>query len=479
MTDRARVRIPYGAETLEARLPEQTRIVRPPAPFAPLADVPAAVRAALAEPIAHEPLARLVGPRSKVTIAVDDPAIPPVDTDPATLKGIIVATAIEELARLGVARENITVLVAIALHRKWTERELARVLGEELVLTLGDRHLRNHDAEDPEQLVHLGETERGMEVELNRAVLESDQLIYVNVTWTPFNGGWKSVGVGLSTFRSIRYHHRPFPRARGTSVMDVRRSSFPKILGEIGAVIERELARRGRRVLQVETVLNSAWPQQPCQILAGHPPDVHERTIATLLEQFTVEVEGQSDVLVAGLPSCHDPYARYSVQNPIQVAHGANGFVLGMHQDAPVVRPGGILVVAHPCDGAIDADRHPSYVEMYQRLLPRTLDPVELWDRYAEDFARRPEYRHKYRHAYAFHGTHPFFLWTQTGTLRRYLSDVFVAGARDPEAARRVGLTPFDSIESALAEAERRLGQGYSLTYQQTPPISLPRVRTP
>jgi hypothetical protein len=439
--------------------------------------VPAAVRAALAAPIGHEPLAKLVGPESRVTIAVDDPAIPPVDTDPPTLKGQIVATLLEELGKLGVRPENVTVLVAIALHRKWTESELSHTLGQELVYRLGYRRLRHHDAEDPADQMHLGETERGMEVEVNRAVVESDQLIYVNVSWTPFNGGWKSVGVGLSTFRSIRYHHRPYPRASGKSVMDVRRSSFPKIMGEIGAVIERELAARGRRVLQIETVLNTAWPQQPCQILAGHPPEVHARTVDTMLEQMTVEVDGQSDVLVAGLPACHDPYSRYNSMNPIHVAHGANGFVLGMHQNGPLVREGGILVIAHPCDGAIDPERHPSYVELYEKLLPKTLDPVDLWEHHAEEFAHRPEYVHKYRHGFAFHGAHPFFLWSQTGFLRRYLSGVFVAGARDPEAARRVGLEPFASIEAALAESSSRLGRGHSTTYQHFPPLSLPRLR--
>ena len=473
-----RQQIPYGSGWLEVDLPEQTRVLRPPAPRPPLQDIPGAVRAALAEPVAHEPLARLVGPASRVTIAVDDPAIPPVDTDPPTLKGIIVTTIVEELVRLGVRPENITVIVAVALHRKWPPMELARVLGEDLVLKLGYRRLVCHDAEDPEQLVHLGETERGMEVEINRAVLDSDQFIYVNVNWTPFNGGWKSVAVGLSTFRSIRYHHRPFPRASGKSVMDVRRSSFPKIMAELGAVIEREVARRGRRLLSVETVLNTAWPQQPCAVFAGHPPQVHEHTLAALLDQSTLEVQGQSDVLLAGLPDTHDPYSRYSTINPIQVAHGMAAFVLGMHQNARLVREGGILVVAHPCVGRIDDVKHPSYVEFYERLLPRTHDPVELWDLFSEDFAHRPEYLYKYRHAYAFHGSHPFFLWNQTSFPRQYLSGLFLAGAQDPEAARRVGLTPFPTVEAALAEAERRLGQGYSITYHHTPPLSLARVAT-
>ena len=466
----------YGAGSLDAELPERTRVISPPAPLPPIADIPRAVRDALAQPIEHEPLDKLVGPSSRVTIAFDDPAIPPVDTDPPTLKGIIVGTIIQELVRLGVLPENITVMVAIALHRKWATTELARVLGDDLVLKLGYRQLVHHDAEDPEQLVHLGHSERGIEVEVNRAVVDSDQLIYVNVTWTPFNGGWKSIAVGLSTWRSIRYHHRPFPRASGKSVMDVHRSAFPRIMNDLGAVIQAELARRGRRALSVETVLNTAWPQQPCAIYAGHTPQVHEQTIQTLLEQSTVDVPEQADVLVAGLADTHDPYSRYSVINPIQVAHGTAAFALGLNQNAPVVRGGGILIVAHPCVGRIDELRHPSYVEFYEQLLPRKLDPMEMWEFFADDFAHRPEFVHKYRHAYGFHGAHPFFLWSQTRFPSRYLAGVFLAGAQDPEAARRVGLTPFPTVEAALEEAERILGQGCSVAYHQTPPVSLARV---
>ena len=48
-------------------------------------------------------------------------------------------------------------------------------------------------------LVYLRETERGFEVEVSRALMDANQLIYINNTRSPFNGGWKSVVVGLSS----------------------------------------------------------------------------------------------------------------------------------------------------------------------------------------------------------------------------------------------------------------------------------------
>ena len=86
----------------------------------------------------------------------------------------------------------------------------------------------------PDELIFLGETHRGFEVEVNRAVTDSDLFIYLNITHIPFGGGWKSVAVGLGTFRSIRHHHRPFPFASGKSVMDPKISSFHKLVWEQG-----------------------------------------------------------------------------------------------------------------------------------------------------------------------------------------------------------------------------------------------------
>ena len=73
-------------------------------------------------------------------------------------------------------------------------------LGRKIVLQFGYNQLYSHDAEDPEQLVHLGYTKRQWDVEVNRVVVDSDQLIYLNTMWAPFNGGWKSTAVGLGTF---------------------------------------------------------------------------------------------------------------------------------------------------------------------------------------------------------------------------------------------------------------------------------------
>ena len=461
--------IAYGEERIFARLPERTRTLAAPRPLAALPDPARAVREALADPIAHDQIPKLVGPSSRVLIAFDDPVIPQLPMKRPDFRELAIPILIQELEKAGVRRRNITLVCANGLHRKWTPSELATILGTELVQAFGPSHLYCHDAEDRENLAFLGETERGLEVEVNRAVVDSDQVFYVNITSLPFHGGWKSVAVGLSSFRSIRHHHRPFRAASGKSVMDARRSSFQKLVWELGSVIEEHLARKARRIFTIESVLNTAQPAELIAVAAGHIPSVHDKILDALYRQQVVEVSGQADVAIYGVPN-QAYYANLSRINPILVRNQALSYSFGLYQQRPLVREGGIAIFVHPCLRQFNARHHPSYVELFDRYLPETQDPFELWELLAEDFAHRPDYVHRYRFAHGFHGVHPLILWGQGAFALRYLGRVFLAGARDPEAARRCGFEPFGTLAEALAEAEASLGKDCAITYQAVPP---------
>lgn len=470
-------KISFGDTLIEAKFPERTRILRPPEPLPPLKNPEQAIRDALASPLDHEPLSRSVGPRAKVTIAFDDPCMPMVPMRSPDFREMTITILLEELDKLGVPKQNIQLICANALHRKWTRRELSTILGTKITQTFGPSHLYCHDAEDSESLLFLGETERGFEVEVHRAVFESDLFIYVNVTNSAMNGGWKSIVVGLSSFRSIRHHHRPFPGASGKSVMDHKHSSFQKLLGEMGKLVDRELDKRGRRILTLESVLNTAIPSELIAVFAGHPVKTHEETLKVVDKQQVLSVQGQSDVMVYGLSNQMDHYSKLSTINPILVRNLGLSYSFGLYHNKPVVREGGILILAHPCPRVFHPLHQPSYQELFEEVLPQLQDPYEIWDLYSEDYAHRLEFVHKYRYAYAYHGTHPLILWGQGAFPIRYVSRVFLAGASDDEAARRLGFEPFASLEEALLEAENILGKDCSITYQPMPPFYISSVQ--
>jgi hypothetical protein len=74
---------------------------------------------------------------------------------------------------------------------------------------------------------------------------------------------------------------------------------------------------------------------------------------------------------------------------------------------------------------------------------------------------------HKYRYGFGFHGVHPLILWGQGAYGLRYVGKVFMAGAKDPEAARLLGFEAFATVEEAIAEAQRLIGKDCSISYPE------------
>lgn len=460
-----------GDGVIEAELPDDLRILTAPPSLPALDDPWQSVREALRSPVDHLPLSELVGPASKVTIAIDDLTIPVVPMEP-DFRRVALEVLLEQLHAAGVSPENVKIVVANALHRQWTRSELSTALGPLLSL-LPPQRLFNHDACDPDQLVFLGETDRGFEVELNKLVLDSDQLIYVNCTPSPMNGGWKSVMVGLSTFRSIRHHHRPFPFAHGHSIMDPQKSAFHRLLAEMGKVLESHLEPKGRRLFSLEFVPTGTVPAGIAGVHAGYPPSVHQHTLAQLAQQQRLEVDGQADIGIWGLPN-RDPYSALSTINPILVANLACSYTFGLFSNKPLIREGGVAIFANPMQVQW-ARHHASYPELWDEL-DRTIDPIELWDELAEDFAARPEYVYAYRRRFSFHGAHPLFLWGQSRAPRKHLGRIIFCGGDDPAPVERMGFTWARTVEDALAIAESDVGANASTSLVELPPVFIPHV---
>jgi hypothetical protein len=457
-----------GTRKILAHLPiERTRVVpKPPPPAVPLPDTAAAFRHALAHPIGMQPLEKLVGKGAKVTIGVSDGRDPHYHPEDQDLRILGLPILLELLAHYGVRAEDIQIKVANALHRMWTRNEMIHILGPKLPYTLGGR-LSCIDSTDTNQFVNLGMTKRGMEVAVHRSVFESDLFIYISTPAAFFQGGWKSILVGMSNWESIRYHHRPWPFASGHSVQDPKKSSFHKLLNEMGGLVDDELERQGRPpIMKIEGVLTTRRPQKYAAIDAGLITPVREMHLDLLISQLVTEVEGQTDVLLVGMPD-GDTYSRLSIFNPIHCRNKALSALFNAYHENPLVRKGGIFIVANPFEPKFSMLNHPSYYALYHEVLPTMQDPVKVWDTYAEEYAHRPEFVHKYRNGFAFHGAHPIILYCQGLYALNHLGGVFAAGVsnENSEVARRLGFEPFPTIEAALREAEMRLGKNCTITY--------------
>ena len=509
-------RVFHRGETLiSARLPAGTRVVYPPPPLPVLPDLDGAIDAALDHPLGMDPFDALLRPGMKVTIAIDDVSLPLPRMRSPDVRARIVGRLLERLASGGV--DDVHVIAATGLHRRVKAAELRHLVGRRAFDALHPRRLHNHDAEDPDGIVSLGTTDEGDPVELNRRAVESDLLVYVNVSWVPMNGGHKSVGVGLASYRTIARHHDPTTLAATPSYMAPETSRLHARIDHIGRFVERHL-----RVFHLETTLDNrmfgpglgflaasedalspssraalaamrlglaAMPSAlrrrvlesvPAAygvtgVWAGAAEPVHAEALRRCLEQYVVPLHGQADILVTGVPFV-SPYSVGAPMNPLLVQLMALGYLFNMHRGTPPLRQGGTLVVCHDLAPGFDPEQHASYAEFFDRALASTRDAHELHRVHEPGFARDPRWVRAYRFGHAYHGAHPFYMWYWGERGRRWVGRVICAGTRNAAAAARLGWEHAPSLEAALELARDGVAAPPRITVLHHPPALITDV---
>ncbi|MBR5261611.1 MAG: nickel-dependent lactate racemase, partial [Oscillospiraceae bacterium] len=146
------------------------------------------VRRALREPIGAGLLRDTVKKGEKIAIVTSD------ITRPVPSYKILPAI-LEELFAAGIEKEDITVVLALGSHRRHTEVEQRKLVGDAVFDSV-----RVVDS-NPDDCVHMGETPIGTPVDITRVVAEADRRICVgNVEYHYFagySGGAKAIMPGV------------------------------------------------------------------------------------------------------------------------------------------------------------------------------------------------------------------------------------------------------------------------------------------
>jgi hypothetical protein len=208
---------------------------------------------------------------------------------------------------------------------------------------------------------------------------------------------------------------------------------------------------------------------------AGKTEPVHAKILEKNVEQYFVNLRGQSDILICGVPFI-SPYNVNSILNPILVQVMGLGYFHNFYRNKPILRQGGVLILCHPCYDSFSHEHHPSYIEFFNRLLPETRDSMVLRHKYEEEFAKNPSYIEMYRRGYAYHGAHPFMMWYWGEGGRQHVGKVIVAGAENAHVPARLGWDRADSLPEAIAMARSFTGPSAEITMLHQPPIVMADV---
>jgi hypothetical protein len=449
-------------------------VLHPPPPPVHVVDVPAAVRDALAFPLSGDPLERLAVRGRSATVVVEPPALPlpgaQIDPRPVAL-----ATILDELGRLGIGDDDVTILVAGGLARRMGRSELERLLppprarsfrGEVVVhdaahpdlVETGSRATRLHPRLAATDLVVVlssaesvlaggpGTLLAACDARSIRAIAGARSLVQASG-----EAGWRAalaveesvaaqvplVGVSLVldhprlTGRFRAYPHEP------ASLDHVAGSPFRRLYSLLPAAVRRTLLRDLGRTLTTTAVF------------AGSPSIAHAEALVRMVELRGTRLAEPLDALVVGVPWV-GPHVPREPLNPITSAATALGLALRQWRDAFPLRDGGTLVLVHSLTRSFAHTVQDPYVTLFDALRDGGDDGAARAELSAgaDERALRA-----YRAGRACHPLLPFADWAGCRPALERLGRVIVAGSRDAVAARALGFVPSHSVASALEMA--------------------------
>ena len=153
---------------------------------------------ALLNPIGSQTLDRIVSSDNKICIVTSDITRP----CPTSL---MLPPVLDILFKSGIPYENISVVFGLGSHRKHTEEEMKKLVGEDIY-----RLIRVEDS-NPDDVICLGTTSRGTPVNITRSVANADKIIcFGNIEmhyFAGYSGGSKAIMPGVSDRNAIQANH--------------------------------------------------------------------------------------------------------------------------------------------------------------------------------------------------------------------------------------------------------------------------------
>lgn len=276
-----KITLPYGKIQLTAKVPDSWQIER----IEPVETIGASnplevVATAIENPIASQRLEDCTGVKT-VAIAINDKTrrVPHEHLLPPLLK---------KLEGMGIAPENITLMIATGTHVVMPPEEYSLILPPEIIARYP---IICHDCNDERNLSYLGETQRGTPVYINSHYLAADLRIVVgNIEphqFQGFSGGTKSAAIGLAGKKTINHNHAMMMDAEaklGAYEENPTRQDVEEIGGMIGVHFAHNALLNGKKEI--------------VECLFGEPAAVMATAIPRVRQIYQVPVEKPFDLLI-------------------------------------------------------------------------------------------------------------------------------------------------------------------------------------
>ncbi|RKN75081.1 nickel-dependent lactate racemase [Paenibacillus ginsengarvi] len=282
------------------------------------ASADALIRQALLQPAGGTRLHELaVGRKQAVILISDGTRLCP--------SFLFLPALLEELNKGGIPDERICIVVALGLHRKHTEAELRRLVGETIYRRV---KVLNHSA-CPEDCVFVGITRQGTPIEINRHVIEADLRIATgNIEphrLVGVSGGVKALLPGTASERCIEANHALSQRYKAK-------------LGDPDNPIHDDMAEALQTVpihFLFNVIVNHR--QELLGAYAGEWADAHRNGVEAARNRFFIEQTNSYELVVASAGGYPKDSSLYQ---SIKTLQNASAFT----------KPGGSILLLARCE---------------------------------------------------------------------------------------------------------------------------------
>ncbi|AKB31573.1 Transcriptional regulator [Methanosarcina siciliae HI350] len=310
-TNMKKIPLAFGSGVFELNIPEKniSGLILPSEPEKKENEA-FLIRKALENPIQSKRLSEIINPESRIAIIVSDVTRP-------TPTAKILPPLLDELYLGGAKDEHITIIFALGLHRRQTEEESKKLVGENIYKKI--RCIQH----DTSRCRRIGVTSRGTPVEIFEEVLGSDFVIGTGGIefhyYAGYSGGAKSILPGVSSEESVLTNHKMMIEENAVS-------------GRVDSPVRQDM-EEAAKIFGLKFILNVVLDSKKgiVSAVAGDFIEAHRKGIEVVDSMYKVPVEPADAVIVScgGYPKDINLYqANKSLDNATQAVKEGGSIIL-------------------------------------------------------------------------------------------------------------------------------------------------------
>lgn len=382
---------------------------------------------AVYHPIGTAPINELIRPGETVTFICNDPTRVANSFD-------FMPVLVNELNKLGIPDENMQIVFSLGTHRLMTQEEMVEGVGKEVA---GRLKMFNSDANIPEDFEYFGTTSRFTPVLINKKVCNSDHIILtgtiVHHYFSGYGGGRKAVLPGCAAMETVRHNH---------SFMLDPNSGLGKTAGnpvyedqmEGTALWAKAMEERGHKVFLFNAILDA--DHRFLRMFAGNYIDAHQEACKFVDQVYGVKIGEQADVVIVSCGGYPKDINVYQMQKT-------------MDNSVLACRQGGVVILLAECEEGSGS-----------KVLEETCRRLKTADAIEEELRKRFVI-----------GANKAYAVTR---LTKKAHFILVTGLDKQLAQEMLFTDAVDTVEEALAEAEKIVGKDYRVILMPTGSLTVP-----